>query len=435
MNRRATTGGDMRDNLLIVGVIIAAVVIFLWLSSLERERSLRQSAVGFDALAIWLQNEGAPARTVAGWERIEAWTVGLRILPLFDVELDAERDAPNNVDALLQQESEIDFEADTLREKIDLLSTLVVLPKWRSAVRLTGVAHPDLLNDEARVQTLLDELVAGSGELQTLSEPFRNFSAEGVSVRRLDVTLYQPRVLKGSDCQPYIGDADAMILGYCQVKEAPQDAPGFWLLTDPDLLNAHGLRLGDNAAAAKEIIKFVSENSLTVIDYTTWIWADRSDNRGEREWSDLLRFFEYPFGAIWAGLAATTALMLWRGGVRFGAPVRIFADGPQVAKSVSVEASARLLRLSGHDLDLVSAFVKQRLQFAVGEIFGPRARGETDSLTQLLNWLTPRDEALARLLERAVDRTGREDALLWLDEFETTLQKVLDEFGRTPRRG
>lgn len=435
MSARTASGrNDPRGTILAIALAVAAVAILLWVASGERERSLRQSAVGFDALGIWLRETGQPARVASGWEKIDPADVWLRILPLYDVDLDARRSQPDDEEAILAQQSEVDIRIEPLREKIWYLPTLVVLPKWRSGMRLTGIAHPDLLNDEATVEELVGELLETPGEFVPRTSDFGTFTSS-FGDGSLQATLYLPRALKGSGCDPLIGTAEAMILGFCMVNVADSDYDNsFWLLTDPDLMNAHGLRLGDNADVATAAVAYLSEGELTVIDYTTSVWSDRRSDTAERSWADLLRFFGPPFGTLWAGLAAVTALVLWRASVRYGAALRP-AGGPRASKDVSVDATARLLRLSGHDDELVSALVRQRLDLAASEIFGPHHRADTDPLTRLVRWLHPRNPELAEALESSATARGGDDPLQRLDDFETTLAQVLNDFGRTLRPG
>jgi len=431
------TARDPRGTVLVIALGVAAIAILLWLTSGERERNLRQSAVGFDALAIWLRDSGQPARVASGWERIDPADVWLRILPLYDVDLDARRSQPDNEKAILAHQSEVDIRLEELREKIWYLPTLVVLPKWRSGMRLTGVAHPDLLNDEGAVEELVGELLGTPGEFVPPTGDFGTFTSS-FGDGSLQATLYLPRALKGSGCDPLIGTAEAMILGFCMLEVPTDDQPNydnsFWLLTDPDLMNAHGLRLGDNADIATETVAYLASGELAVIDYMTSVWSNRRSNNAERSWADLLRFFGPPFGVLWAGLAATVALVLWRATVRYGAPLHR-TTGRRASKDVSVEATARILRLSGHDDELVSALVRQRLDLAAGELMGPHFRADTDALTRMVDWIRPRNAELAEALARSADAQDGEDPLQRLDDFETTLAQVLNDFGRTPRPG
>lgn len=216
-----------------------------------------------------------------------------------------------------------------------------------------------------------------------------------------------------------------------------------WLLSDPDLLNNHGLSLGDNAAIAALLLPEIAGERRIVVDYTQSLWSDlEEDEYPERTWSDLLQFFAYPFSLLWIGFAAFMMLAIWRSWARYGAPERLFDDEMSAAKDVAVTAKARLLRLSGHDGALVAEHVAQRLHELAATVFGPHRKQARDPLPGLANWLARRDGALADRFETAtraalglVPTASTQDALRALDEFETCYERVLDDFGGTQGRG
>jgi hypothetical protein len=235
-----------------------------------------------------------------------------------------------------------------------------------------------------------------------------------------------------------------MILAECRTHDWPDGGPGrVWILSDPDFLNNHGLSLGDNAAIAALLLPEIAGDQKIVVDYTRRVWADATeDTYPKRTWSDLLRFFSYPFSLLWIGLTAFMALAIWRSWARYGAPIRAFDDEMSAAKDVAVTAKARLLRLSGHDGALVAEHTAQRLHELVAKVFGPHRKQTRDPLPSLATWLARRNSALADRFEAAT-RAARElaptasthDALSAIDEFETCYERVLDDFGGTQGRG
>src|SRR3546814_15340182 len=65
---------------------------------------------------------------------------------------------------------------------------------------------------------------------------------------------------------------------------------GVW--ADPDLLNTHGLRVGDNAASARDVRGALARGRPVIVDYSTLPWSledGRSTPPAERGWSDLAR--------------------------------------------------------------------------------------------------------------------------------------------------
>jgi hypothetical protein len=253
--------------------------------------------------------------------------------------------------------------------------------------------------------------------------------------------IHHPQVMRaGAGCTPIIGTRDAMLMGECRfdLNKNRRGAAPYWVLSDPDLLNNHGLSHGDNAAIAAQFLVQISDGGDIVIDETNDYWTLAKDTARERSWSDLARFFGPPFVALWAGLAVLAVLMLWRGAVRHGAPLPNGTAGPGAAKAVAVDATARLLRLSGHDGALLAAWAEQRLARAAMQILGPHRKMTADPGAQLVAWLGRRNPGAAQSLQDAIagiraapTDAGGPGALRLLDEFERQLEQVLYDAGRT----
>ena len=122
-----------------------------------------------------------------------------------------------------------------------------------------------------------------------------------------------------------------------------------WVLSDPDLLNNHGLRLGQNAAIADDFLRKTAGEATVLIDLSrdNWFAPDDAPPQRDRTWADLLRFLEPPFLAVWIGAAAVLVLILWRSLRRAGPVLVEVAAGS--GKMQAVGARARLMRLTGQD--------------------------------------------------------------------------------------
>lgn len=441
MSGSDSAGGGL-NGLLIPGIFVALVVgAYLWFTSQAQETALRASATGFDGLAQWLEAEGADVEI-----KTSAWPAppdayGLRVLPLYDTQPILERDAPTSEEELFLQTDERDEVFDVATDKQLTIPTLYVLPKWRSGMRLSRRAHADFTGDPARLSDWTRLPGKFPGKVRAGGDHLQKFRFAGSD---LMATIYAPQVFRDSRCAPLVGTREAMVLGVCDaVSLAPGEQPYVWILSDPDLLNNHGLSLGDNARIAAALLPDVADGRTIVIDYTTSIWAQTdADVVPERTWSDLLRFFAYPFSLLWIGFAAFMALAIWRSWARYGAPLRMFDDEMGAAKDVSVAAKARLLRLSGHDGALVAEHAAQRLHELAATIFGPHRKQMRDPLPHIATWLARRDRALADRFQTATEvarglapTAPIHEALSALDEFETCYERVLDDFGGTPGRG
>lgn len=276
------------------GVVIAIVVAaFLWFTTKAEETALRQSATGFDGLAAWLDDQGADVEVKTTPWPAPAEEYGLRIQPIYDTRPKQDRAAPKTEDELLQQIDERDEDYREVFAKKDLIPTIYVLPKWRTGMRLSRRAHPDFtIGPAALGQWILSPQVY-PGALTADGDGLRDYPVAG---SRLRAALYAPQVFRDGECEPLVGDRQAMILAECETYDRAAGAYGkVWVLSDPDLLNNHGLSLGDNAAIAALLLPEIAGDRRIVVDYTQSAWSDVAQaETPKRTWSDLLRFFAYP---------------------------------------------------------------------------------------------------------------------------------------------
>lgn len=445
MSDATPVAGRRRDgprDWLLLAALVAAVAALLWWAGRGGERPLRQSPIGFDGLVAWLVEGGLDARGFRGGALLERDRVGLRVLPLYDGNVDHWRASPESAGELIREPDQVDIRRQVVDTKIRVLPTLVVLPKWRTGVALTGVAHPELLRDPADNPLDRRQLPGGgAGSVVVPAGGFRAFRVMSGPARGLRAQLYQAQVVRGSPCEPIIGDGDAMLLGRCRDGET-----AYWLLADPDLLNNHGLRLGDNALIARRLLGGLAAGRPVLVDYSTSVWT-RDDRpagglENRRSWSDLGRFFAPPFAWLWTGFAVLAALVLWRASLRYGPPLVPGDGGPGAAKAVGIAAKARLLRLTGRDDALLRAHVGSRLQALAAELLGPRRPEGGESLEQVCRLLRRRDPELARHLHDAAAEAATlpagaatAEAVRRLDRFETAIERVLHDLGRSPRAG
>lgn len=438
---------DSPAGMLAIAALGALLLAILWYFGAS-ERALTKSAVGFDGLVSWARAEGMDAQRFSGGGFLVRGKVSLRVLPLHDVDLDAEREHPDTREAVLAQATDKDIDREVVREKIRLLPTLVVLPKWRSGMHKLGVGHRTLLIDTVDLNGLIGQIAGLKGQIRRDPEGFVRFAARPFGGD--EVALMHAQYLRGSGCVPLIGDERAMLLGRCRVLGAgpplddpdPEDAPReFWVLADPDLMNNHGLGLGANAdIAAAFLAGFAAEERPIVLDLTTRVvtltqaWGQGTH---ERTWDDVLRMFRWPFTMIWIAFGLLGLLVLWRSIVRAGPLARIFEDNPTASKEVAIDAKARLLRLANHDTALLASHIRARLGYLAAELLGPHARTDRAPLDNLTRLIAPRDPALARELAAASelpDLQGQTatEILARLARFETCYDKVMHEFGRAP---
>ncbi len=421
-------------NLLAIGGIVLLLIGLFFLAQVSRSVTLNRSATGFDGLPRWLAANEIEARTFYGRAVLDIEDVGLRILPLFDVDLRSLKEQTND-DEEVMAETDRDIRRYIVRRKVEALPTLLVMPKWRAGVREVEALHPDLLIADDSADTLTSQIVGNIGKLVRDAD---TASSTGTVMSDNEYLLHYPQTLQDTSCTPIIGTTDAMVLGECTYL----DEKSFWVLADPDLLNNHGLSQGDNAAAALNWLPSLGGEGEIVVDASTSIWTYSRRRTEQRSWSDLGRFFAYPFSVIWWSLCCFGVLVFWRAWRRYGAADARSEEekGPQASRLVSMDTKARLLRMTGRDDALVETYVEGQLEALADEILGPnRARG-TKGREHLIAAIARRSPELAAEFDPYPTTvfnaaTAPEILLRYVSQLDDLIERTLDEFGRTRRTG
>lgn len=421
--------GQGRSDVLLIGIgalILIGILLFVFSGS---QQQLRKSPAGFDGLHAWVATEGHPVRSFTGGWSSDPDVIGLRILPIFDTDLNSRRVTPRTEEEYLMQSDEYDLRESVAQRKGEIVKTMYVLPKWRSGMRLTGKAHPDLLlASGAPTQVLRDVVSARIGRTFFLEKPFSDFPMQMSGGERLTARLYMAQAFEGKDCEPLIGRVGEMILGRCPMEEGYDD--GYvWVLSDPDLLNNHGLRLGDNAEIAKQVILPMAGERTLMIDYSDRIWL-LNQSRGitqDRTWADLLRFFAYPFSVLWISGGILFALILWRASARFG-PILRRKSGIDASKRVANQAAARLMRLTEQDGALLGDYADVRLSAIAARNLGPAHKNDPDAALRFVRRKRP---DLANDLQDAINAIRSQPsnlsaaaAIANVDKFEHILEQL-----------
>lgn len=389
-----------------LAALIAAVLALFWFGgdgSAARDRQLDVSLIGTDGLQIWLQAQGI--EVVHSNPRLTPRSdeMSLAILPLYDIQLDADAQPPETPDDEMQQANQRDLERWVFQQKLDALPTLVVLPKWRTGFYRAAVAHQSTLIPEAVMTQALRSMVLPAGMLIRLGPQMTEMplSVQGEVSRT--VALFHAQLFQRDaipdHCREVLGLPQGALVIACDRTGAAvyPETPAAHYLSDPDLLNNHGLGLAENAALASDLIASLRPDATKPVYLDTSTEqllitdppADEAQdyNRG---WAEFARFFDYPLSVIWAVAAVILALAGWRGALRFGPPRLPPDDGLEQSKTVSIDAKARLLRLSGNDGRMVAEFVRARL-----DALSEASLGTGGSHDRLFTLLARRDAALA----------------------------------------
>ncbi len=420
-----------RAEMLIVLLLVVALAgaALLYVMS-GRQYGLRSGPVGFDGLQDWLVSQGSEAQSFAGGWTIDQSTVGLLVLPMFDSDLNADRTAPGTREELAYQQDETDLTLGVIRAKVRAVPTLIILPKWRSGMRLTGLAHPDMLIDPARVQQVL-RAVSGvdTAQLRYARTAFTDLPYDDLPDNDLTARLYAAQLMRLPGCEAVIGTAERMLLAECPV---PDTEARVLILSDPDLMNNHGLRLADNALISNQYLSEKAGEKRILIDYSqrNWLVEPRDTVARARRWADLLRFVQPPFLTLWIGAAVVFALALWRAARRAG-PLRRLPP-PQTGNGLL--ARARLMRLADQDGEMLRAYMVARLAAAYARIVGPaQARRGADGrayVTLVHRRWPAHGAALAQAIaaiHALPDCIPANVAIQHVDAFEQILDRIAQE--------
>ena len=424
-------GGGSSSTILIIGAVIVALVALVYFA--RPDRPLERTATGLQGLIGWLKQNDEDARLFSGGQALVRDTVSLRILPLYDTDLRRRSEQPETREAVIEQTTERDIARYVFRGKITDLPTLVVLPKWKTGMRALGMAHNDLLIPAKELNRLLGQIGLSNAKIRTDGKGFIRDTLR-LNGQGFEVALMHPQTIAGGGCEPIIGTADNMLFGNCPGNGKDR----FWLLTDPDLISNHGLGHAGNAQLALTMIRDFDAKASVIVDASTDRWVvdrDPFSASYERRWEDFSRMFAWPFTMIWISFFALGGLVLWRAIVRYGPLARVFSDEPQAAKTVSISAKARLLRLANHDEALLKSHIKARLNALAADLLGPHRRA-ADPLAAVLPVIGRADANLANEFADAANTDGTiGDVMTRLDRFEDCYDRIRDEFGRTTGAG
>ncbi|MBB3810131.1 hypothetical protein [Pseudochelatococcus contaminans] len=363
-----------------------------------------RSAVGSKGLETWLQSNGIAVSRSGSHVSQARSELSFRILPL--------RPPLTNAGTDDASDTGTPIEAETIEEKLHELPTLIVLPKWRDAIVKEGIARGSMLASADGIYRMLDDLYIPELRIRRIGPVFTETSLSLAQEPPAKVSLYRAQLFDRPGvpefCKELAGFSSGALLLQCE------DGITFYLLSDPDILNNHGLALAENANFALSLIR-----NLRGLEDTRPIYLD-TDSRlldeekpvdegrtYERSISDVERLFDYPLTAIWVSILLVTAICFWRGAYRFGPPLDEAAGqssgNVEISKTAAVDAMARLLRISGNDGRMVAQFVQHLLMDAAVRVFGSGA-GNQAGVERLFQRLSRRDEARASEL-RSVSQT------------------------------
>ncbi|MCV9946261.1 MULTISPECIES: hypothetical protein [Rhizobium] len=380
--------------LLFLGLLLALVAVAIF--ALSRGSDFDHSPLGNKGLELWLQAKGIPVvRSDPHVARARS-EISLRIIPL------SIRQGEAAVSQANEDADDAGPESPVRESNRYALPTLIVLPKWRGSVSTEGVADKSALVDLADIGGELDKIGYSDFGFARSKTGFEAAQPQLKTGQPIKIALYQAQTFERSSlpsgCRELAGTPLGALLLRCT------DNPNVYLLSDPDLMNNHGLALADNASFAVSLVTLLRRAGETRPVYldTAGLPLDRKkpvdEGRSyERSASDLKRFFVYPLSLIWGTLLVVAAVCFWRGAYRFGPALPEASANTELSKTAAIEAMARLLRLSGNDGRMTGQFVLHLLADKAQQLFGPGAGNEA-GIARLFQRLARRDPAAAKAL-------------------------------------
>ncbi|WP_291843424.1 hypothetical protein [Maricaulis sp.] len=428
---RAGGRNDLVNGLALAVVVVLSVALTWMVAVREQVPTLERSALGFDGLVGWLAADGVEARRFLGQGGLSGDGVGLRILPLYDPDLETFGGHGFAPDAAYLADTQRNMFRHVVTMKAETLPTLVILPKWRDGVRLMGATHPEFLihRDPEPITDQPDELVATAVDTDEAEPVRRDLPAIGdeAADEKLRPTYVSPTVLAvdtpawedieisgfldgtarlrapqwmvlPDGCTALAGVPERALLGFCEFENL-----SYWVLSDPDILNNHGLSEAVNADLARQLVGKLADGGDVLVDYSTAVFLTAVPDEHQRSWADLARMLEPPFTWLWLAGAGLLALILWRAGLRGRPLITVFEQGHGAARQIALQAQARLMRNVHADGALIRTLVANRRQ-ALAEAWLGRERRAGHAFQRTVALLRLKDRELAARLTDIFDR-------------------------------
>jgi len=258
---------------------------------------------------------------------------------------------------------------DSVAALLDAKIVLLVLPKWRGipSDQHTGwLGYAELLPERAPDQVL--NLAVAQAEV-TRRPTVDAWETNSLGVTPTPVSPVQ--LMRSSRLRPVVADGEDILVG-----ELVERGRRLWVLSDPDVIENHGIVQGDNAA-------FV----LALIDALRWrkgsvVFDETVHGYVARPASPMRLLFEFPFVVTTALGLIALALLLWATMGRFGPP-ETAPPALRSGKRGLIENAAKLLGFAGHQRRMVRRYVQATIRDAARQLHAPR--GLSDAA--LLDWL------------------------------------------------
>lgn len=246
---------------------------------------------------------------------------------------------------------------------------VLVLPKWsgRADEKRPGwLARAGLLSEDQVLAVLeaVDEEKAKGVRLQRAGGKKLTCEATWAGGKtRFQVDAPSLQLLRhGPSLIPVVGCRQGALIGRLVEPAGRRQGSAVLVVSDPDLLNNHGLGRGDHAALVVELLTRHLQATGVVVDETVHGFSQTR--------SLLAEAFRFPLVVpVLQGLILC-GVFLWAGIGRFGKPLPSAAS-LSAGKEVLIDNTARLLAGGGHVADSLARYFRQTVRAVAGRYFLP----------------------------------------------------------------
>jgi len=201
-------------------------------------------------------------------------------------------------------------------------------------------------------------LVVAKGSVERV-EPPKSFAVNKIGIMPDFAATAQ--LMRSELLTPLVGSSEGMLLG-----AAEYDDRLVWVLSDPDIIENHGLVRGQNAAfilGTLEAMRGSGEAGKVVFDEAIHGIAGPPTN-------PFRYLFEFPFAIVTLLMLAAVGLLLWATTGRFGG-VRPAPPSFDLGKSRLIANTASLLERAGHHGFVMHRYVHMVLREAGRALHAP----------------------------------------------------------------
>ncbi|MDQ3337707.1 MAG: DUF4350 domain-containing protein [Myxococcota bacterium] len=266
-------------------------------------------------------------------------------IPVIKSRGDSSAKAKNGVLLILEPTVSDDASKQRLRDLAKAAPrVIVVLPKWygSAAVGDKWIEEANMLPPsevEDVLKTLDFDYTTGISRFGA-GKDFR-----GEDITKSPTIRHDPQLVDvGEHYEPLVSDPQ----GYALLFRSEN----VYVLSDPDVMNNHGLRIPENALFTVNLIEKLRNGGPVIIDEVVHGYAQQP--------SLMRTLFRFPLVLATLQVLICALLAIWAAMVRFG-PTKAAAPPLAPGKDFLIQNTAALLKFGGHHADALRRYLMQSI--------------------------------------------------------------------------